>query len=64
MTLTIEELKQKLERIDEVTLLEKLEINCEMLVEAFEDKIIEQYDALAGDIEDDTSTGYERRLKS
>lgn len=55
MTLTIEELKQKLERIDEVTLLETLEINSEMLVEAFEDKIIEQYDALAGDIEDDTS---------
>jgi len=56
MTLTIEELKQKLERIDEVTLLETLEINSEMLVEAFEDKIIEQYDALAGDIEDDTNT--------
>ena len=56
MTLTIEELKQKLERIDEVTLLEILEINSEMLVEAFEDKIIEQYDALAGDIEDDTNT--------
>jgi hypothetical protein len=56
MTLTLEELKQKLERIDEVTLLETLEINSEMLVEAFEDKIIEQYDALAGDIEDDTSS--------
>ena len=56
MALTLEELKQKLERIDEVTLLEILEINSEMLVEAFEDKIIEQYDALAGDIEDDTNT--------
>jgi len=56
MTLTIEELKDKLQRIDEVTLLETLEINSEMLVEAFEDKIIEQYDALAGDIEDDTNT--------
>jgi hypothetical protein len=56
MTLTIEELKQKLERIDEVTLLETLEINSEMLVEAFEDKIIEQYDALAEDLEDDTSS--------
>jgi hypothetical protein len=56
MTLTIEELKDKLQRIDEVTLLEILEINSELLVEAFEDRIIEQYDALAGDIEDDTST--------
>lgn len=55
MTLTIEELKDKLQRIDEVTLLETLEINSELLVEAFEDRIIEQYDALAGDIEDDTS---------
>jgi anion-transporting ArsA/GET3 family ATPase len=56
MTLTIEELKDKLQRIDEVTLLETLEINSELLVEAFEDKIIEQYDALAEDLEDDTSS--------
>ena len=56
MTVTIEELKEKLKLIDEVTLLEVLEINSHQIVEAFEDKIIEQYDALAGDIEDDTSS--------
>ena len=56
MTVTIEELKEKLKLIDEVTLLEALEINSHQIVEAFEDKIIEQYDALAEDLEDDTST--------
>ena len=52
MTLTIAELKDTLQRIDEVTLLEMLEIDSELLVEAFEDRIIEKYDALAGDVED------------
>ena len=56
MTVTIEELKEKLKLIDEVTLLEALEINSHQIVEAFEDKIIEQYYALAEDLEDDTST--------
>jgi molybdopterin converting factor small subunit len=56
MTVTIEELKEKLKLIDEVTLLEVLEINSHQIVEAFEDKIIEQYDALAEDLEDDTSS--------
>ena len=54
--ITIEELKEKLKLIDEVTLLEVLEINSHQLIEAFEDKIIEQYDALAEDLEDDTSS--------
>jgi hypothetical protein len=56
MNLTIEELKEKLMLLDEITLMETLEINSEMLVEAFEDKIIHKYDILAQDIENDTST--------
>jgi hypothetical protein len=56
MNLTIEELKEKLMLLDEITLMETLEINSEMLVEAFEDKIIQKYDILAQDIENDTST--------
>lgn len=56
MNLTIEELKHKLLLLDEVTLLETLEVDSEMLVEAFEDRIIQKYDILAQDIEDDTST--------
>lgn len=56
MNLTIEELKDKLLLLDEVTLLETLEVDSEMLVEAFEDRIIQKYDILAQDIEDDTST--------
>jgi len=56
MNLTIEELKEKLTLLDEITLMETLEINSEMLVEEFEDKIIQKYDILAQDIENDTST--------
>ena len=56
MTLTLEELKDKLQRIDEVTLWEILEINSELLVEELEDRIIEQSYALARAWEDDTST--------
>lgn len=56
MNLTIEELKEKLILLDEITLMETLEINSEMLVEEFEDKIIQKYDILAQDIENDTST--------
>lgn len=58
MALTLEDLKEKLMREDEVTLLEILEINSEDLVERFDDKIelkwdqlIEEYDE--EDLEDE-----------
>lgn len=51
MNLTFEELKEKLQRVDEVTLLELLEIRSEDIVERFEDYIEEQQDKLMREIE-------------
>lgn len=44
--LTLEELKERLSRYDEVTLLEELEIDSSMIVEAFEDLILERQNKL------------------
>lgn len=46
-----EEIKEKLKRVDEVTLLELLDINSEDLVERFEDYIEEQQEKLLREIE-------------
>ena len=46
MTILLEELKERLANIDEITLLETLEIDSTAIVEAFEDKIIQEYDKL------------------
>lgn len=51
MNLTFEELKEKLQRVDEVTLLELLEIRSEDIVDRFEDYIEEQQDKLMREIE-------------
>ncbi len=51
MNLTFEELKEKLQRVDEVTLLELLEIRRDDIVERFEDCIEEQQDKLMREIE-------------
>ena len=51
MNLTFEELKEKLQRIDEVTLLELLNIHSDDIVERFEDYIEEQQDKLVREIE-------------
>lgn len=51
MNLTFEELKEKLQRVDEVTLLELLDIRSEDIVERFEDFIEEQQDRLTREIE-------------
>ena len=50
MELTIEELKEKLATIDEVSLLEILEIDSRDLVERFVDKIEDKADELSEDI--------------
>lgn len=44
--LTLEELKERLSQYDELTLLEGLEIDSKMLVEAFEDLILENQNKL------------------
>ncbi len=44
--LTLEELKDRLKRYDEITLLEVLNISAEDLVERFEDVIEDRYDLL------------------
>jgi hypothetical protein len=51
MNITFEELREKLQRIDEVTLLELLEIRSDDIVERFEDFIEEQQDKLMREIE-------------
>ena len=50
MELTIEELKEKLATIDEISLLEILEIDSRDLVERFVDEIEDKADELAEDI--------------
>lgn len=44
--LTIEELKERLKRYDEVTLLEILDISADDIVERFTDAIEDRYDVL------------------
>ena len=51
MNITFEELKEKLQSVDEVTLLELLEIRSDDIVDRFEDFIEEQQDKLMREIE-------------
>lgn len=51
INLTFEDIKEKLKRLDETTLLEVLEINSEELVERFEDKIEERIETLEIDFD-------------
>lgn len=53
MALTLEDLKEKLMREDEVSLLEILEINSEDLIERFDDKIDLKYDQLIEEYTED-----------
>lgn len=53
MSLTLEELKGKLTEIDEVSLLEKLEIYSDDIVERFVDKIEDKYEQLIEDFEEE-----------
>lgn len=46
MSLTLEELKERLAGLDEVTLMEILDIHSDELVEAFGDRIEENIDKL------------------
>jgi hypothetical protein len=50
MSLTFEDVKEKLKKLDEVTLLEILEISSEEIVERFEDKIESKQDYFITDL--------------
>lgn len=53
MSLTLEEIKERLKRLDEITLLEVLDISSEELVERFSDVIEEKSDDLEEDLEEE-----------
>jgi len=52
MALTFEEIKERLKRLDEVTLLEVLNISSEDLVERFDDLIESKQEELEEDLDD------------
>jgi hypothetical protein len=51
MSLTLNDIKERLIQIDEITLLEILEIDSEMLVERFIDLVEDKADLLERDLE-------------
>jgi hypothetical protein len=51
---TLEDIKDKLKQLDEVTLMEVLEITSEDLVERFLDRIEQKEDTLEIDLDDST----------
>ena len=53
MALTLEELKEKLKTVDEVTLLEKLEIYSDDIVDRFSDKVEDCLEELLAEFEDE-----------
>lgn len=54
--LTLNELREKLTRVDEITLMERLEISSEDLVERFVDRIEDRYDELLQEYDDTEQT--------
>lgn len=55
MSLILEELKEKLKRIEETILLEILEINSEDIVERYTDLIEDNFEQLEEDLQDETT---------
>lgn len=51
---TLEDIKDKLKQLDEVTLMEVLEISSDDLVERFVDKIEQKEETLENDLDDST----------
>jgi len=51
--LTLEDIKERLCHYDELTLLEVLNVSSEEIVERFDDLILEQYEELAQELEDE-----------
>jgi hypothetical protein len=54
LVITLQELKEKLAQLDEVTLLETLEVTSEDLVNRFADYIETNYDYLSGEFDEHT----------
>jgi hypothetical protein len=52
MALTLEEVKQKLMRLDEVIVLEVLDLNAEDIIDRFEDKIIDRLEELEEELDE------------
>jgi hypothetical protein len=50
--MTLEELKEKLSRVDEITLMELLELTSYDIVELCEDKIEQKYDKMLRAVDD------------
>lgn len=55
--LTISELKEKLAQLDELSILELLDITSEELVEFLTDQIVEKYDDIIGNFQEDEEDG-------
>ena len=53
MSFTLEELKNRLKQLDEMTLLETLRLTSEELVELLEDKISDDFERLEADLQED-----------
>lgn len=51
MALTLEELKERLAMLDEITLMELLDIHSDEIVERFEDKIEDNIDKLIKEVQ-------------
>lgn len=54
MTLTVEDIKERLKMIDECLLVDVLEITSSDIVDRFEDIIETNYDRLINELEDET----------
>ncbi len=52
MALTFKDICDKLEKLDEITLLEVLDISSEDIVAKFQDKIDDNFEELAEDLDD------------
>ena len=52
MSLTLNEIRDRLKQLDEITLMEILDISSEDLVERFQDKIEDRENYFAKDLED------------
>ena len=50
--LTLHDIKEKMKRLDEVTLLEILDLSSEEIVERFEDEIEERFEQLVEELKD------------
>jgi hypothetical protein len=58
MAMTLTEIREMMKELDEITLLETLNINSEMLVDRFSDLIEDKADVLERDLEEEDDGDY------